>query len=140
MQSQLYPNYYPPLCPPQAVQPNDQVVYRLVNHDPPIESDFLSVRQQSPTRKDIRDECRACGLSMFTSYDDAIGQNDALSKTTFFKRKQLPKMLVAHGQTKSECGVTMKTPMNERPSHVTYWLFKDSKVHNDFAVVREKEK
>ena len=69
-----YRDPLPEDCPPADAEEVGDVldVYRLVRTLPPTEADFLSQRQEHPERKFTNvTECRARGLSVFTSAEEA---------------------------------------------------------------------
>jgi len=67
-----WPNHFPEDCPPNATKDADgEEVYRLVDQNPPSDLDFISHRLRYPKRE-FSDECKACGLSIFTNVEDSI--------------------------------------------------------------------
>lgn len=110
-ETETYSESLPVNCPPpEAHLPEDGMeVIRLVNQDPPDETDFKSFRSLHPSRKAPTTECEACGLSVYTSQSDA----ERLRKLPKFK-DSLP------------CVVRL-SPLSGRikqtnqPSHHTWW-------------------
>ena len=129
----MWPNYFPDDCPPEDAKEKNICVYRLVNHNPPTSEDFLSTYELQPGRR-FNNLSLACGISCYTDYEQAVQQNELLSKSTYFIRKNLPKMKLAKGHTDPRCGVVKETPASF-PSHVTYWLRKNVSVEHHFEVI-----
>jgi|HigsolmetaAR203D_1030402.scaffolds.fasta_scaffold09426_3 hypothetical protein len=129
----MWPKYFPAGCPTGA-EGKVLKVYRLVDHDPPTDEDFVSAYISQPSRKFI-DVCLACGLSVFKVKEEAIHQNELLAASIYFKRKGLSKKKVAVGATHPEYGQVKDTPNNAHPSHTTYWLFENARVASHFKVI-----
>ena len=64
------------LCPPDEAEEitSPRPVYRLVCNHPPTNDDFRSQRAEKPTAQFNVSECRARGLSVFTTLSDAARQ------------------------------------------------------------------
>ncbi|WP_286230273.1 hypothetical protein [Neobacillus mesonae] len=129
----VWPDYFPKECPIGA-KGKEIEVYRLVDNDPPTESDFIPNFISQPGRK-FSDDCQACGLSVFKNLDDAIHQNNVLAESIYFQRKGLPKKKIAKGISNSKFGQIKDTPAREHTSHVTYWVFKDKNIESHFKVI-----
>ncbi|WP_152399742.1 hypothetical protein [Paenibacillus cellulositrophicus] len=128
----MWPEHFPEGCPINA-EGKSVEVFRLVDNNPPLESDFIALSQQG--RKVRGDACQACGLSVFELYDDAVQQNEVLAGSIYFQRNNLPKKRIAVGRTNPEYGMVRNTPVQERTSHLTYWIFKDKDVTDHFSVI-----
>jgi hypothetical protein len=63
-----WPTYYPSKCPPE-VSPRDLKVFRLANKKSITANDFKPYRVSKPDEI-FSDECKACGLSVYTNKDD----------------------------------------------------------------------
>jgi len=68
-----------------------------------------------------------CIVDYQTPYDA-----EKLLGTVYFKRKRFELSL---GRTRIDCGLVLDTPSDSMPSHITYWIYPGSWVHNDFRVV-----
>ena len=61
----------PDNCPPNdAVQPNNNEFYRLVNTNPPSFDDFLSSRQVWPNKYFSKSECVVRSISIFSRIEN----------------------------------------------------------------------
>jgi hypothetical protein len=121
-----WPNHFPENCPPNAAKDADgEEVYRLVDQNPPSDPDFISHRLRYPKRE-FFDECKACGLSIFTNIEDSIKL-----------RKRLPALRdtsIALGKLPSEAGKILPTPYSGN-SHYTWWIPNGVKVAGYFKVI-----
>lgn len=121
-----WPNHFPEDCPPIAAKDADgEEVYRLVDQNPPSDLDFISHRLRYPNRE-FRDECKACGLSIFTKLEDSITL-----------RKRLPALrdtLIAMGNLPNDAGKILPTPWMGN-SHHTWWVPDGVKVLGFFRVI-----
>jgi hypothetical protein len=125
-----------PNCPPEdALPPTSIMVYYLVKNNPPDASDFLSLRERRPNEEKFSpdsEECKACGVSVFTELDGI----ELARKVS----RALRKMKTAKGELTSDLGIIKKTPSkNTGNSHCTWWIFKNAKPYNVFTVFIESE-
>lgn len=120
-----WPDRLPDDCPPDEAEAADGRVFRIVKADPPTADDFRSVREQQPRRK-VKDECQACGLSVFGAVDDATDMRDAIPA---FRGR-----LIAEGELSGEMGVMKPTPRNGN-THITWWTPEGLDPSPAFAVV-----
>jgi hypothetical protein len=67
-----WPEHYPPDCPPASAEAVERSFYRLVSNDPPSEIDLRSNWQKFPAKQWGNSLCKACGLSIFSSKEDAL--------------------------------------------------------------------
>ncbi|WP_273000660.1 hypothetical protein [Hydrogenibacillus schlegelii] len=125
-----WPSYFPDDCPRKEAEPKKIKVYRLVNHDPPTEKDFIPSKKRKPNEK-FSDDCLASGLSCYTSYKEIIQLKEM---TPYFRRKK-----IAVGFTHTNFGVVLRTPASTGKSHHTYWICDGASPHVLFKVVREGE-
>lgn len=124
-----WPEYYPENCPPAGAEPDQLTVYRLVDNDPPTESDFIPQMVSQPHRT-FPDPCQASGLSFYTEYEDAKKLFERYPKG--FRDKK-----IARGLTPADCGVLKNTPSKTAPTHITYWMMSGHMIHHKFEVVPE---
>ena len=129
----MWPCFFPDGCPPADAKPLKLRVFRLVDNDPPQDSDFVSVRESSPERR-VSDVILSCGLSCYTDLIHAQKQSASLVKTAYWRKRNKPPMMVASGDTNPQCGVVKKTP-SSLESHVTYWLLENVSICNQFKVI-----
>lgn len=109
-----WPEHYPPDCPPASAEAVERSFYRLVNNDPPSEIDLRSNWQKFPAKQWGNSLCKACGLSIFSSKEDAL-------KT----RQRIPAFrdsLLAVASVAPSSGVVLHTPSRQASSHHTWWL------------------
>ncbi len=106
--------WYEPLpeqCPPNdAKKPQNDIVYRAVQSNPPIDSDFISHRAIWPHKIFKVSECRARSVSVFTEVDACIN----LTKLPKQKGKIVAKMILP-----PQSGVIKRT--GRCRSHMSWW-------------------
>ncbi len=76
--------------------------------------------------------CKACGLSVFRSIDDAR----KLRRRVRASRKRM----IAKGTVSDQCGKMMPTPSRQEPTHTTFWVFAEVALEGMFRVVAEEQK
>lgn len=111
----LWPDFFPGDCPPSdALLPNHQV-YRFVGSFPPQPTDFKSHKERWPSRDFGEQECKACGLSVFTDFEDI---RVARSHVPGMAKKHI----VCFGIDNAE-GLIKATPATSHygRSHHTWW-------------------
>ena len=109
-----WPEHYPPDCPPASAKAVEGIFYRLVNHAPPVESNLQSNWQRFPGKQWGHSLCKACGLSIFSTKEDAL-------KT----KQRIPAFrdsLVAAAAVVPSSGPVLHTPSRHAQSHHTWWL------------------
>lgn len=105
--------WYDPLpdnCPPpEAIQPNNEVFYRLADSIPPVEKDFCSKWSLHPHRNynDVG-ECVAKACSLFSRYKDC----DTLRKLSIHKNQKIVQFTLP-----PESGLILKS----RHHHYSWW-------------------
>lgn len=106
-----YPDDWPVGCPPPDSQTADGLVYRIVNHDPIRDEDFLS--QFELGRAASADPCLRRSLSVFTKATDAL-----------HRRKLTPRLggYIAEGTLEASHGQT-KHPGGDKSSHTEWWPY-----------------
>jgi len=104
-----WPSFFPPLCPPSEAKDALAEVFRLVSSNPPAVSDFESYAQKNP--KKWGDNCKACGLSVFTAKSDAL---------QLLRRVPGIGNLIATANLSPEAGKLIHTP-RYGDSHHTWW-------------------
>ena len=72
-----YREQLPSGCPPDTAKESTtpRQFYRFVRTNPPTDYDFTSLRARNSSKgpyKEVKEECRARGLSVFSSREDAI--------------------------------------------------------------------
>lgn len=111
----------PEKCPPKdAVVPNGQVFYRLINGQEPTSDDFISVRVEKPLAifKGV-DECLARAVSIFAQRDEC----ENILKLARHRHKRIFELdLYKHD------GVIKKT---FKLSHHSWWRTPSFKINND---------
>lgn len=117
-----WPIFFPDGCPPENAVPQEILVYRCAIHKPHTEKDFIPYNQMFG--RDWGGKLfESCGLSCFTSLNDAINLQSKMKK---FK-------CVVSGTITKDTGVVMNTPSNGN-THITWWVYKDIQAHKLFKV------
>jgi hypothetical protein len=109
-----WPEHYPPDCPPAYAEAVERSFYRLVKTASPSETDLRSNYQKFPDKQWGNSLCKACGLSIFSTKEDAL-------KT----RQRIPALrdsLLAVALVAPSSGVVLHTTSIHAPSHHTWWL------------------
>mgnify|MGYP006961701287 FL=1 len=107
----MWPDYYPPECPPPDARRDTIDVYRLVSADPPVPSDFVPVVLEMPHRTFAPEKfCIACGLSVFQSLEGALRVRA--------RYKPLRNKRLARGTIQPQDGLVLETGES---SHTTWW-------------------
>ena len=124
-----YPDYFPDDCPPEDAQPATGDVYRVVKQNPPNSRDFIPFREKQ-SRDFGKDECKACGLSVFINFEDAVDMKN--------RRGGMKNRLIAKGTLNPDLGKIKHTPSNEPygESHHTWWVPAEAEPWNAFHVVQ----
>lgn len=107
----VFPDDWPPDCPPPDAVPAIGVVYRLVKNNPAAVTDFRTHAELNKLPK--APPCLRVGLSVFRTREDAVHQAALLP---FLGDK------VASGELRPEHGKTKLTP-GKMPSHTTWWPY-----------------
>lgn len=119
-----FPENWPSDCPPHDVVDAEGDVFRIVNHDPPTDDDFLTHFEAGafPTRP----ACLRCGLSVHRILADAIH-----TKTKY------PKIgsRIAKGTLAIEHGTTKQTG---QASHTTWWVYEGVNRASIFVLIPEE--
>lgn len=108
-----FPDWYPESCPPDDALPARGKVYRLVCAEGPQADDFVPLWQCRPNHK-YPDMCKACGLSVHRSREDA----ERLRSVYPTMRDKT----IACGTLTPEMGVTKHTPSRISDSHTSWWV------------------
>lgn len=120
-------DYFPPNCPPADAQETNRRVYRFVRTNPPTSSDFKSHKELFPTRNFGDEECKACGLSVYTNLDDArLAQRNIPG---------MAKRLLAQCDLEIQDGRIKATPAFSGESHHTWWKPPSLAIENRFSIV-----
>jgi hypothetical protein len=120
-----WPEHFPELCPPDSSREPKEKVYRFVKQNPPSENDFISHRLLYAD-KVFSDECRACGLSVFTEMADVLSMRK--------RYNALRKKLLAVGNLSSDVGKILSTPGKYAKSHHTWWVPSGVEVSTIFKI------
>lgn len=113
-QEMAWPEHYPPNCPPASAVAVEGIYYRLVNNNPPEESDLRSNWQKFPNTQWGNSLCKACGLSIFSTKEDA--------QRTRLRIPAFRDSLVAAASVDPSSGPVLHTPSRHAQSHHTWWL------------------
>jgi hypothetical protein len=120
---------FPPNCPPRQANEASGEVYRLVDSDPPVDKDFLSLYELYPNKRgeDPDTECQRSGLSVHTEKSSA---SKLIKRIPKFKNKK-----IAVGQLTPDLGLILNTPSRKNDSHHTWWVPAGKKPSMVFQVV-----
>ncbi len=120
-----YKEELPEQCPPgDAFEPSENLVYRLVESNPPTQQDFFSHRKLWPQKEYHTDECRARSISVF--FD--IVECDLLRALPAHKTKKIAKVKVDES-----AGKMLSTGRD--PSHHSWWIYSGFEAHNNCEIV-----
>ena len=125
-----WPEHYPDSCPPNTAKHASGNVYRFIEkeHQSPQDEDFKSWKELHPERDYEEKECQACGLSIYTSLDEARRVAKLVPR--------LRKMKIAEAVLKKDSGKMENTPSNVSKDHFTWWIAKNiSKPCSLFKIV-----
>lgn len=101
----------PDECPPDdAVPPEGEVYYRMVESFPPTETDFVSHRELYPNKHFSLGECQVRSCSVFTDHSRCAD----LTKLPRHKDK-----MVVEFQLDRSSGVVLRT--GTRQGHYSWW-------------------
>lgn len=101
----------PANCPPgDAIQPNNNEFYRLVNSNPPTPDDFLSYRQLWPNKLFNKSECIVRSISIFSNVENIL----RVKKLTTQKDKFIAKIVL-----QKKDGVIKQTCADQ--AHYSWW-------------------
>lgn len=129
-----YPEHFPEGCPPADSDTATGEIYRFISkkHDKPMPEDFRSWREQNPGKTISGDitECQACGLSVYTCYDEVKRLTPLIPK--------LRKMKLAKGVFNEGMGRIKNTPSLNSKLHYTWWIPKNSKPWEYFVIIDTK--
>jgi hypothetical protein len=108
--------YFPENCPPDDALTGQFTVYRFLDGDFILPTDFLTVREKAPNRQfpETEKECRACSLSVFTDREEVLRLQRRIPRW----RKAL-----AIGYLNEFCGKLKHTPSPQtNNSHHSWWV------------------
>ena len=126
-----WPEHYPTDCPTASAEAVNRSFYRLVNSNPPSDGDLRSNWQKFPAKQWGNSLCKACGLSIFSTKEDAL-------KT----RQRIPAFrdsLLAIASVTPSSGVVLHTPSRQASSHHTWWLDADCTEASHMLTILEEE-
>jgi hypothetical protein len=109
-------DYFPEDCPPEGAIVGYFNVYRFLDGDRIMVTDFLTVREKAPDRKfpEAEKECRACSLSVFTDREEVLSLQ---------RRVPRWRRAIAIGQLEPTSGNLKSTPSpGTTNSHHSWWL------------------
>jgi hypothetical protein len=105
----------PPKCPPaDAVEPNNDLFYRLVGSVPPRDNDFWSHRKLYPSKKFNTTECVARSCSLIATIEYCL----ELLKLPAQHNKRIVKLILP-----SRAGLVKQTGLHI--AHYSWWRTKD---------------
>lgn len=108
-----WPGHLPDGCPPADAEDANGTVIRLVKGDAPAPDDFQSQYERNPNRSWGEDLCRACGLSVFRTPEDA----KALARRIPAFRNSR----IASADLDPTMGKIQHTPSRHASTHHTWW-------------------
>lgn len=108
-----WPEHYPEACPPESARDPDLLVYRVLRR-PAKPEDFLSYYDMDPTRSWGHKLCEACGLSVYSDYDECRDLQGRIPR--------LRDRVVASARLLPDQGKIKDTPNRNGRSHKTWWV------------------
>jgi hypothetical protein len=122
---------FPDSCPPDDAECRSMTIYRFLKDRDIKPEHFLTVREESPSRRfpEAEKECRACSLSIFTKKEEVISL-----------QRKVPRWRTpaAIGSISSGSGVVKHTPsIGTNNSHHSWWVPVDVKPWTLFNEVIE---
>lgn len=116
------------ICPPNDAFEADSVLYRLITKEPFTENfkSFYTIHVEEgryTPKKDLEEECRFCGLSVFL---DLAVCNRIIGTIPKFKTAK-----IAKSETIINFGHLKHTPSKTNCEHYTWWVFLNC---NDIAI------
>jgi hypothetical protein len=127
----VWPDFFPIQCPPTDARKEVAEVYRVVEHDPINNKDFLPHIILFPNNNYGVNQCKACGLSVYRLKEDCVNVMKAIPRLRKAGK-------VAHGIIPQEGGVIKNTPKNG-DSHVTWWAYCDIDPGAYFTVMEDEK-
>ncbi|HZP66398.1 MAG TPA: hypothetical protein VFB32_08810 [Rudaea sp.] len=122
--------HLPDGCPPADATPPTMTVFRITYARTPSPKDFETHRQLYPRIK-FDDECDACGISVYLTFDDADK-----------RRRRIPRLKkrgrVAVAQLSPQWGLIKNTSAGDNgkhDSHHTWWIAVGTQPWTIFEVV-----
>ena len=116
----MWPDYFPPDCPPAEATTARGVLFRFTYKAPPTAKDFVCHWSRHPKKRDAyeRDgqQCEACGLSVYLDAEHARAKRAVIPA---LRRMHLHSIAVAND------GVIMPTPREKDAQHHTWWPSSD---------------
>lgn len=129
----VYPEDYPPNCPPPDRVPADGAVFRITAHSPPVDEDFLSEHELGwvPKHKPTASRrCRSRSLSVYRDVKDAVLHLELFSGHGGF---------IAAGTLSPDRGVTKLVGDDRRPTHTEWWCFNGQDRKSGFLVIEGRD-
>lgn len=121
-------------CPPSDAEKAYGIAYRIVENDPPNESDFIPISQNPKSAKRFKSikeperKCIASGISLYRSKKDAL---EAKSRSKDLSDESKP----AKAELNASCGLIKGGNSRMESSHITLWHPKDLEIWKLFEVV-----
>lgn len=116
VRDQIYPDYFPPGCPPEDAKTDEQVLYRFCYGREPQQRDFVSYYLKNPQKYETN--VLAYGLSVMKSREDCL----RIYRGYPWARQYHS---IAKGNTDKRKGSWKETPSRQNPNHLTWWVCKD---------------
>jgi hypothetical protein len=126
-----WPHFWPDGCPPEEAARASGDVFLYVRTDPPTKRDCRPYRRQNSTRDFGRQECEACGLSVYRSLDAVRAQRDRIPA---FRQWH-----IAKAELQRDHGRILATPTCVNPDHHTWWVPVDVDARQLLVVVEGTE-
>ena len=115
----------PEFCPPEdAINPSNELFYRIIESDEPTEIDFHSHRKRWPNRIFKTNECRARSLSICNILNEC--KKVRLLPTQ--RNKKIIQIFLSE-----ESGVIKKT--GKRKHHFSWWCYKSFNPLNHCKII-----
>lgn len=126
----VWPDHFPPSCPPTHAIDVAGTVYRFINGGQPADRDFLSHYERDPAQEWGAEACMARGLSVLRTLGDCRIMRKAVPA--------LRKKRIAVATVETPIGVIAETPSMSCKGHCTWWRSRTpEQVRPLFSTVQE---
>ena len=110
--------YVPLDCPPKSAKPTNGVLFRMARKIPIADSEFVpQLVKKGADQFPIEDHCKASGLSVYVSEQDARKAIEDAARINPLARKSV----VVKAVVDAQWGLIAPTPKNGN-SHHTWWV------------------
>ena len=120
-------DHFPTNCPPKDAKPASGDVFRLVKKNLITNKDFITLAQRKSDEDYGKDQCKACGVSVYRDINDARKMRKRV--------RPMRKKKIAKGTLRPNLGYILDTPSFHEKTHITWWVPVGVKPQSIFSVV-----